>query len=71
MNDSDDGTLDTNRTPKKNIAHDRKSPFGKSAEKAKICVSESTPNGADTFARKLRSGELSFCQAYFGYLKAI
>ena len=71
VNDSDEGTIDTTRGQRRSADLPRKPQSKMSLEKAAVDAHKLASNSVDNLARKLRSGELTFCQAYFGYLKVI
>ena len=71
VNDSDEGTFDTTCSQNKSAGLPGKSHSKMSHEKAAVDTHKLASNSVDNLARKLRSGELTFCQAYFGYLKVI
>ena len=68
INDSDDETLDTACELGKVSSQIKKFEPIKGSVDAKIEIEKSTKNSVGTLAGKLKSKEITFHQAYFGYV---
>ena len=68
MDDSDEGTLDTACDPGKASSQMQRFDPSRDSKTTEIEIEKSTQNGVAHLAAKLRSKEITFHQAYFGYV---